>query len=499
MPISPKLGPEAAAANMAELAPRYTPQEALIEANRCLFCFDAPCIQACPTGIDIPTFIRKITTCNLTGAARAILSANILGASCARACPTEVLCEGACVVLDREGDPVKIGRLQRYATDHVLEKKPPILKVPAAKSGKRVAIIGGGPAGLGCAAELAQLGHQAVVFEKKPAPGGLNTYGIAYYKMKPEVSLQEVELVRNLGVEFRCNVEIGKDAALEQIQPEFDAVFLGVGLGKGARLNIPGEELPEVIEALDFIEKVHTLPLEKVAVGERVAVIGGGNTAIDAVTQAKRLGAREAVIVYRRSQEEMPAYEFEQELAKSDGARFLFNTAPVEILSTGTGHVTGLKLARTASANGKLQVLPGTEFTEPFDMVIKAIGEEKQVALLKKLLPKLELDRRGVVVRNPDTGQTNLAHVFAGGDCANGGREVVNAVAEGKKAARGIHAYFAGRAVTGPVQPSRYGVKGTPAGSGFDRPIRVLELEAAYENTKQENSSSKSQASGKPQ
>src|SRR5438045_3702760 len=228
MPISPKLGPEAAAANMAEIAPPYTPQEATIEANRCLFCFDAPCIQACPTGIDIPSFIKKIVNGNLTGSARTILSANILGASCARVCPTAVLCEGACVVLDREGDPVKIGRLQRYATDHVFINKIQLMKPPQKKSGKRVAIIGGGPAGLGCAAELAQLGHQAVVFEKKPNAGGLNTYGIAYYKMKPEISLEEVGLVKSLGVEFRCGLEVGKDISIAQIEKEFDAIFLGI-------------------------------------------------------------------------------------------------------------------------------------------------------------------------------------------------------------------------------------------------------------------------------
>src|ERR1019366_7748301 len=226
MPTRPKLGTEAAAANMADIAPRYTPQEAIIEANRCLFCFDAPCIQACPTGIDIPSFIKKIATGNLTGSARTILTANVLGASCARVCPTSVLCEGACVVLDREGDPVKIGRLQRYATDYVAEKKISVRKAPANKTGKRVAIIGGGPAGLGCAAELAQLGHSPVVFEKKSHAGGLNTYGIAYYKMPPQVSLDEVEMIKGLGVEFRCGVEAGKDITVAQLEKQFDAIFV---------------------------------------------------------------------------------------------------------------------------------------------------------------------------------------------------------------------------------------------------------------------------------
>src|SRR6266571_2940511 len=318
MPISPRLGAAEAAANMADYKPRYTPQEALIEANRCLFCFDAPCIQACPTGIDVPSFIKKIANGNPTGAARTILTANVLGASCARVCPTQVLCEGACVVLNREGDPVKIGRLQRYATDHVAEKNLSVLKAPAQKTGKRVAIIGGGPAGLGCAAELVLLGHGATVFEKKPWAGGLNTYGIAYYKMAPQVSLAEVEMIKELGVELRCGVEVGRDLPVATLRKEFDAIFVGIGLGGSPALNIPGENLPQVVDALHFIEQIHSQPLHTVPVGERVAVIGGGNTAIDAVTQAKRLGARSAVIIYRRAPKDMSAYEFEQEIAKVD-------------------------------------------------------------------------------------------------------------------------------------------------------------------------------------
>src|SRR5580692_5101798 len=237
MPTSAK--PDAPAAGLAELQPAYTPQQAVVEAQRCLFCFDAPCIQAYPTGIDVPSFIRKIAHGNPTAAARTILSANILGASCARVCPTEVLCEGACVVLNLEGDPVKIGRLQRYATDHVFEREISVLGKPAASSGKRVAIIGGGPAGLGCAAELAQLGHQAVVFEKRVRAGGLNTHGVAVYKMKPETGLAEVELVRSLGVEFRCGVEIGRNVSIAQLEQEFDAIFIGMGFGGGLRLDVP--------------------------------------------------------------------------------------------------------------------------------------------------------------------------------------------------------------------------------------------------------------------
>jgi glutamate synthase (NADPH/NADH) small chain len=287
-------------------------------------------------------------------------------------------------------------------------------------------------------------------------------------------------MIEELGVKFHCNVEVGRDMSVADLEKKFDAVFVGVGLAGSPKLGIPGEELPEVVQALDFIAEIHKLPLHQVAVGNRVAVIGGGNTAIDAVTQAKRLGAREAVILYRRTCEDMSAYEFEQKLAKTDGAAFMFNVAPVEVLAK-DGHLSGLKLARTSNTDGKVQLVPGSEFIEPFDMIIKAIGEEKQAGLLKKLFPSLELDARGVIFRDATTGQTNLPKVFTGGDCANGGKEVVNAVAEGKKAARGIHAFFANQKIEGPVQASRLGVKGgPPIGSGFDKPIRVPELEEEY-------------------
>jgi glutamate synthase (NADPH/NADH) small chain len=478
MRIQPLIDAATAALNMAEPKPPFSPQEARIEANRCLFCYDAPCIMACPTGIDIPTFIRKITTDNLTGAARTILEANVLGASCARVCPTQMLCEGACVMLDLEKDPIQIGRLQRHATDHVTALGIDVLHGAAHKNGRTVAILGAGPAGLGCAAELARLGYAVTVYDKQPAGGGLNTYGIAYYKMRPEVSLDEVRMIERLGVTFRYGVEIGRDVQPADLLRDHDAVFIGIGLGGAHRLGIPGEDLPEVVDALDFIEWIHTRPLDQVPVGRRVAVLGCGNTAIDAVTQAKRLGADDATIIYRRGGNDMSAYPFEYDLAKTDGATFLFDTVPVEVVSK-DGHVAGLKLAKTAVGDGRVAVVPGSEWTQPFDLVLKAVGQEKQVSLLERLFPGLKVDAKGRVEHDPATMQTSLPSVFVGGDAASGGREVVNAVAEGKKAARGIHALLAGVAESGPIQPSRLGMPDGAVGSGLDAPIRVHELEAA--------------------
>ncbi len=479
MSLQPILPADALARNFTDLKPPLRPQEALVEASRCLYCFDAPCIMACPTGIDVPAFIKKIASGNPAGAARTILTANILGASCARVCPTAVLCEGACVLDDRDEQPIQIGRLQRYATDYVAERNISVLPPPPAPgSGNRIAVIGAGPAGLGCAAELARLGHRVTVFERKKQAGGLNTYGIAYYKMKPQVSLAEVELVRSLGVDIRTGVAVGKDVAIDQLEKDYAAIFVGVGLGTATRLRIPGEGLPEVVDALDFISQIHTDPLHTIPVGRRVGVIGCGNTAIDAVTQAKRLGAQRAFIVYRRDEQDMSAYDFEYEHAKHDGAQFLFKAAPVEIMAT-DGHVSGIKLVLTHLVNGRAEPTLGSEWIEPCDLVLKAVGQEKQTKLLRDLFPALTVDSRGVIAHDPLTGQTNVPHLFTGGDCGNGGREVVNAVGEGKKAALGIHAFLTKDKAGPPVQPSRLGAKQGSAGSGLMAPIRAHELEAA--------------------
>jgi dihydropyrimidine dehydrogenase (NAD+) subunit PreT len=316
------------------------------------------------------------------------------------------------------------------------------------------------------------------ILEKQKQAGGLNTYGIAYYKMKPQVSLAEVRLVQSLGVELRTGVAVGTDISIAQLEKDFDAIFIGVGLGAATRLHIPGEDLPEVRDALEFISQIHTDPLHTVPVGRRVAVIGAGNTAIDAVTQSKRLGAERAFIVYRRAEGDMSAYDFEYEHAKHDGAQFVFHAAPVEIVAT-DGHVSGLKLVRTRLVDGKVEPVPGTEFVEPCDLVLKAVGQEKQVKLLRTLFPGLVINDRGVIAHDPLTGQTNLSRVFVGGDCGNGGREVVNAVGEGKKAAHGIHAFLTKQTARPPLQPSRLGAKQGAAGSGLLAPIRAHELEAA--------------------
>jgi glutamate synthase (NADPH/NADH) small chain len=388
--------------NFADIAPPLTGDAVLLEANKCLYCHDAPCTIACPTHIDVPAFIKKIASGNLRGSARVILEANPFGHSCARACPVEVLCEGACVLNARDEQPIKIALLQRHATDYVLERKLKLFE-SGPTTGKRVAVVGAGPAGLACARDLRRNGHAVTVFEAKPQPGGLNTYGIAEYKLKADVALAEVQDILDLGVELKTGVTV---TSVEKLLAEFDAVFVGIGLGGTKRLGIPGEELPGVIDALTFIEHLKTHPYRATPVGRQVVVIGGGNTAIDAVTQAKRLGAASSTIVYRRGEADMPAYDYEYELAKQDGCGFRFNATPRRIV--GNGAVRGLELS--------------TGETIPCDMVIVAIGQDERTGL------KIPPDPR----------------VFTGGDCANGGAEIVNAAAEGVAAAKQIDEMLTG-------------------------------------------------------
>lgn len=439
-------------ARFTELKPPMSAREARVEATRCLYCFDAPCIKACPTHIDIPTFIRKISTDNVTGAAVTILEANLMGATCARVCPVEELCEGACVMNEHNQKPIEIGRLQRYATDH-LYAKGVMPFTPAPPTGKRVAVVGAGPAGLTCAGELAKLGHEVTVYEKNALPGGLSTYGIVVMREPIRVALEEVEFVEKLGVKVETGAEVGKNPSAETLLERYDAVFIGAGMGRVPPLGIPGEALAGVTEALSFIaatklaEKDGLEKLQRLPVGREVVVVGAGNTAIDAAAIAKRLGAERVTIVYRRSEREMPAYDFEYSFIKNEGVEFRFLTQPVEILGE-DGRVTGLKCVRmqlsSPGDDGRPQVLPvpGSEWVLPCGQVILAIGQEKLEPLYRAF--GLELARGYVKV--DEHLRTSHPKVFAGGDCARltGEAMTVTAAQDGKIAAKSIHAWLSG-------------------------------------------------------
>jgi len=419
--------------SFAEIHPALTRDEAFAEANRCLYCFDAPCIQACPTHIDIPSFIKKIASANLKGSARVILDANPMGHSCARGCPVDVLCEGACVMHGLHRRPIEIRRLQRHATDYVMERKLMLFE-PGAPNGKKVAIVGAGPAGLSAAQDLRRHGYAVTIFEGRNYAGGLNTNGIAQYKMRPTTALAEAELVLAMGVELKLDTWVGTDVSFDDLARDYDAVFMGIGLGATNKLGIPGEDLPGVVDALTFIEALKLRPSE-VRVGRRVVVIGGGNTAIDAATQSARLGADRVVMVYRRGLEHMSAYDHEQELAKHDGVEFRLSTVPRRVV--GKDIAEGLECVRTDAHD---KVIAGSEHTLEADMIVLAIGQMKQVGLWAKV-PGVQLEG-GKPRLDPQSGQTTNPKFFAGGDCANGGKEIVNAAAEGKRAAAGIHAYL---------------------------------------------------------
>lgn len=448
-------------ANFAEINPAMSQAEAKVEANRCLFCYDAPCMHACPTHIDVPGFIKKIASGNLLGSARVIFDANPIGATCARVCPVEVLCEGACVEKTLLKKPIEIGRLQRYATDFALSNEKQIF-VKGEPNGKSVGIVGSGPAGLSCATYLARLGYDVTIYERRALAGGLDTFGMAEYKMRQSVSLAEVERVAAIGVKFLLNTEIvahgegvlseppaspsGQDdygtgaiqsVSFADLNEWHDAIFLGVGLGETNKLNIPGEDLESVYDALELIERIKTRDWMSVPLGRTVVVIGAGNTAIDAVTQTKRLGAEKVIMVYRRTEKDASAYDYEMELARKDGVEFVWQAAPVGILEGENGMRLSLRCERT---DGSLEL-----FDIPCDMIIKAVGQQKMRSFFENVAG-VSIDEKGRVAVN-EIMQTSAPKIFAGGDCMNGGAEAVDAAQSGKHAAQGIHQMLTGETV----------------------------------------------------
>lgn len=417
------------AVNFADAHPALTAPQAAVESDRCLFCHDAPCVEACPTGIDVPRFIRGILTGNLRGAAETIVGANVLGGSCARVCPTEVLCEQACVRMAQEGKPVRIGALQRVAVDWLMDRGlQPFSR--AAPTGRRIAVVGAGPAGLACAHRLAVLGHTVTIHEAKPKPGGLNEYGVAAYKLAGDFAQREVGFVLSVGgIAVEHGSALGGGVTLAELRRDYDAVFLGMGQAGVNRLAAEGEALSGVLDAVAFIAGLRqAADKAEVPVGRRVVVIGGGNTAVDAAMQALRLGAEEVAIAYRRGPAQMSATGWEQDWARTSGVHILHWLAPVRLL--GEGCVTAVEFARTEAGRGAERVIL------PADMVLKAVG---QVFVPDPLggAGALALERGRIQV---DSGRrTSLPGVYAGGDCVPGADLTVTAVQDGKLAAESIH------------------------------------------------------------
>ena len=432
------------ARNFSDIHPPFATRDAaLVDANRCLFCYDAPCTKSCPTHIDVPKFIKQIATDNIWGSAHTILDANIMGAGCSRVCPVEKLCEGACVYNLMEEEPIPIARLQRYSTEKAMESGWRLFE-KAARTGQKVAIVGAGPAGLSAAHMLARSGVEVTIFEKEQRGGGLMTYGIAAYKVTPEFCEDELAYILSVGgIEVKYGCELGVDVELGELRGSFDAVFLGIGVGLARRLEVPGEGLEGVVDAIRFIYSIRDAEYPSVPVGDKVAVIGMGMTAIDAATQAKRLGAGEVTLVYRRTEAEMPCTRAELELAMLDGCRVMWLTAPREVVGEG-GRVTGLicrrmRLGDPDSSGRRAPVDTGEEIRLDVDMVIKAAGQVAYEALVGGSgMP----NRKGLVGARTLGAGDGLAPVFAGGDCVNGGKEVVDAVQAGKEAAASILNYF---------------------------------------------------------
>ncbi len=425
--------------NFAQKKPLMNETEAFYESSRCLFCYDAPCVTACPTGIDIPLFIKQIQTGNAEGAAKTIFDKNWFGNTCGKVCPTGVLCEGACVYNHQDVKPIDIGRLQNFATDKVIKSKKEIFK-PGKDNGRKVAVIGAGPAGISCACELRMLGYNVDIFEAKDKPSGLAVHGTAPYKITNQEVLDEVEYLQSqLGFNIHYGKSITTKDQLNDLEKDYNAIFVGVGLGSTAELNLPGADKGNVIGAVEFVEELR-MTENKVRVPDSVIVIGGGNTAMDAASESARMGAESVILAYRRSKEEMGGYDFEYDLARNAGAKGLFNVQPVEI--TGNGKATGVKFVKTESKNGKLEYIEGSEFVLDCDLVIKGTGQAK-LGNFFALIDGLEMDKNTRILVNEESFQTGNPVYFAGGDAVNGGAEVVNGAYDGKQAAHGIENWLA--------------------------------------------------------
>lgn len=429
--------------NFEEVNPGLSDREAFEEAHRCLYCYDAPCIKACPTGIDIPSFIKKIGSGNLKGSAKTIMLSNPIGASCARVCPTEELCEGACV-LKSSTKPIMIGNLQRYATDWAIKNNQTLFQA-GKKNGKAVAIIGSGPSGLAAARELALLGYNVTIFEAENHAGGLNRHGIVSFRLPKSISSWEVGQIENLDVKIQTNTKVGVDISPEVLLDNFDMVVLAIGMGKVPMLGIEGEDLDGVYDAIDFVKETKSGELSNDFIGKNIVVIGAGNTAIDSATCSVRLGAANVKILYRRTESEMTAYQFEYDFAKQDGVEFRWLTLPTRIIGR-NGKVTELECVRLelgeVGKDGRRSPVPieGSNFTFPVDGVIKAIGQTRY----KELIEQFGLKHNdGVVKVDQETFQTSNPKVFACGDVifgkGQGEAMVVTAAQQGKEVAYAIH------------------------------------------------------------
>ena len=421
------LPPETLESSFSDFKPALDATEANLEAQRCLNCYEAPCIQACPTEINIPQFISRIYSGNILGAAKTILDSNSLGLSCAKSCPTEVLCEGSCVYHGLNSKPIAIGKLQQFAVERAYAEGANFYTA-GAPSGKQIALVGAGPASLACAHELRKKGHRTLIYEKEKIPGGLNTWGIAPYKMKAPVSLLEISELSKIGIEFKFGQELGTDFSLKELVKKYDAVFLGIGLGPD---RIPKGTHPRIQGAVDFISKLKTRSTEEMAWVREVPtaiVIGGGNTALDACRELRGIGIPKVILCYRRSEKEMSGYAHELKAARQEGVEVLFNVFPMDYTAISERRV-----------GVKFQGPEVSEYCLEGELVLTAIGQTRAEGFFAEF-PELEFDK-GCLKTDPLTGQTKHPKIFAAGDLANGGKEVVNAVAEGKRTASAIHTF----------------------------------------------------------